>query len=380
MNLHHLVRRFEYKELFLIGFYLSFISITAIAMAADAFFGHYFDMAVEGVFVTLSFAGFVYFVKTQNHIVAARIIIWIGSVLAFILVYHSDYNITIIFTLLLPIGAFVLMTPKEALINMPLYYLALAALLGYGYLQREAHPFLHNPETMTPYIIAMLFTVAFGLFYNFAIEESHRRLKRANAEKEILLQEIHHRVKNNLNVIASIIDLQARSNDEVLAQQLSLTRGRIESIAIVHEMLYKKQEDFARIDFETYTLKLADTVVQLHGLREVTYVIEGQGILIPVNVMVDLGMIINELLTNTHKHAFAHVAEPRVRISLTALESGRYRFTYRDNGPGIAAIDDVMESNSLGLRLIRLSVRKMDGSLQIRNDGGFVAEIEFPLA
>lgn len=373
------IKQFHYKELFLVGFYMSFIVITSIAVVVDLGLENYLDVVIELIFITLCSLFFIYFLHSRDQKVAARAIIWTGAAVTFVFCYINNYDITMVFTLLLPIAAFILIQSRELVINMTLYYLLLLLLLVYGYHSNENHPLLHDATALSTFIIAQLFTIAFGLFYTFAIEDSHRKLEKANDEKEILLKEIHHRVKNNLNVIASIVDLQSQNTDSNITNQLLLTQGRIESIAIVHEMLYSKQDNFAKINFEEYINRLCHMVERLHVKQDVEYKINGYHIVLPINVMLDLGLITNELLTNAHKHAFHHTLKPKIQISLSKDEEGIFQYYYKDNGCGIEKIEELKHTDSLGIRLIILSAEKMDAALSFENANGFKTTMIFSL-
>lgn len=368
----------EYKHILVSGFLLSYIGVALLLVIANSLNGRYDRAVAELVFITIMTGGYFYYRKTGDTLIGAHFSFWPPAALIFVQLYNSHfYDFTVIYAIVLPLASFFLYELRRAIVYTTVIYSLLALTIIYARTQFVDHPYLHSSISLVNTVFGSVFVIAFGLFYQLSFYRAFRHMQDANAEKEILLKEIHHRVKNNLNVIASIVDLQARGNDRHSAAQLHLTQGRIESIAIVHEMLYQKQNDFAQIDFQDYIAKLTQMVERLHVMDDVTYHIEGHGITLPVNVMLDLGLITNELLTNTHKHAFSGTLDPEVTITLERMPSSLYRYVYRDNGSGIGDIDEALKGKSLGLRLVRLSAQKMDATLEFDNTDGFAIRLEF---
>jgi two-component sensor histidine kinase len=190
-----------------------------------------------------------------------------------------------------------------------------------------------------------------------------------------LLKEVYHRVKNNLNVIASMIGLQARilKNDE--REHLLKSKHRIESIAMVHEMLYRSN-DLEHVDFQAYMQKLASLLLRMYGAEKIDVRIEGEHAGLELDTMVQLGIIVNELLTNSVKYAFEKTQTPEVYISLIKDEKG-YVFIYKDNGKGVDDIETLTQGHSLGLKLVQLSVRQLNGDMHISDKNGLQYEIRF---
>ncbi len=374
MNLY--LRRFHYKELFLVGFYVSFIGITALAGVIDYAVGKRFDAVTDLLFVVVG-AGFFYaFLKTRNLRVASSAMLWIASTIVFIFMVSNDFDMSIIFSLMLPMVAFVLMPPREIVINMGLYYLILAGLFVYGYVHFEHHPLLHDVSMMSVYFIALLFVIAFGIVYHYAIEQSYHELQKANRQKEILLKEIHHRIKNNLNIISSILGLQKLDTDDSKVHRIiDQNRLRIESMSLAHEVLYST-EDLSHIGFEDYTRRLLEHILAMSDLKaDAEISLQAVSAAFSLERMVQLGIILNELVTNSVKYAFAQ-GKGRIRITLAKKEEA-YSLVYADNGPGVLEPDRLMKSDTLGMNLVRLTVEQMDGTVDIGNDGGLRYEIRF---
>jgi two-component sensor histidine kinase len=358
--MHQWLKQFHYKELFLVGFYLSFIVITLVASVIDFAIANVFDGVLDLLFVGISLLFFISFLKTRNSKIAARAILWIASTIVFIFVYHSAFDMSIMFTLLLPIVAFILMPPREIFLNMSLYYAILITLFFHGYLTYEHHHILHNAKTISSYLIASLFVIAFGLFYNYAIEESHRALEKANTQKEILLKEIHHRIKNNLNIISSILGLQKlESNHPEIDRIVEQNRLRIESISLAHETLYRS-DDLEKIDFAAYVSKLAEQILFSAAKEDqICLHVNAKSLTFPLEIMVKLGIILNELITNSLKYAFDN-QQGAITISLER-ELAHYILKYHDSGTSHTNAEN---QDSLGLNLVSMTIDQMEGEMQ----------------
>jgi two-component sensor histidine kinase len=371
-NMNSWLKQFHYKELFLVGFYLSFIIITTIAAIVDYLVENPLHAKLDLLFVSFSIFFFLYFLKSKNHKIAARGILWIATTLVFIFVVNSQFDMSIIFTLLLPIVAFILMPPREIIFNMTLYYLILFALLIFGYLHYEHNQILHNVKTMSAYFIASLFVIAFGLFYNYAIEESHRQLEKANRQKEILLKEIHHRIKNNLNIISSILGLQKlESNHPDIDRIIEQNRSRIESISMAHETLYRS-DDLEHIDFATYIKNLATQLFITSDKKDtIALHVKANAIIFPLDHMVKLGIILNEFLTNSIKYACSDA----ITIHLSQ-DSEHYVLEYFDNEHPHHDLA-LPETETLGLSLVKMTVEQMNGTLSTHANNPFRYSIRF---
>ncbi|MBN1533465.1 MAG: PAS domain S-box protein [Spirochaetes bacterium] len=199
-------------------------------------------------------------------------------------------------------------------------------------------------------------------------------------EKDILLKEIHHRVKNNLNVIVSLLGLQMnREKSEEVRYSLNITRSRIYAIALIHELLYQ-MDNLSRIDFRKYILKL---VSQLHGVlteetRNIKETISIQSISLDIEKAVPCGILVSEILTNAYKHAFSGRDSGTIVIEMSCIEGG-YRLNIGDDGIGLPEGIKLREGSSLGLELIRVLVEnQLRGRLRYWNDNGLKYSILLP--
>ena len=185
------------------------------------------------------------------------------------------------------------------------------------------------------------------------------------AEKNVLIKEIHHRVKNNFQVISSLLSLQAlKQEDEAVVSILEESRNRIQSMALIHEQLYQT-EVFSRIDFGEYCRSLADQVEVAYrdaapGVR--TRVVAGEAPL-TLDAAVPLGLALNELLSNSFKHAFPHDCPGEISVRLGVADGNRALLTVEDDGVGLPADPALRREGSLGLELVSTLALQLRGSL-----------------
>jgi len=207
---------------------------------------------------------------------------------------------------------------------------------------------------------------------NMIIEKQRADLERSLSEKDILLKEIHHRVKNNLSVISSLLELQSNGlTDQKAKAAIAEGQNRVQSIALIHQRLYQ-HENLAAIELSGF---VNDMISQVSGIfkipgQKINTVIQVPETLLDIDTAVPLGLILNELLTNSFKYAFTSQQEGTIRIGLSSPEPGNYLLTYSDNGPGMPDGFDLKKSQSLGLRLIyRLSNQVGGSATYLPNEG-----------
>ena len=209
--------------------------------------------------------------------------------------------------------------------------------------------------------------------------EAERALRASLEEKEILLKEIHHRVKNNLQIISGLLYLQEESvQDPVALESFRESRSRIASMALVHEEIYRSA-DLSRIRLDTY---VQDLVPKLFGpmgrgpsLR-LELELELAPIAVPIEQAVPAGLVVNELLTNAHKHAFAGRDSGRLRILLRE-QDGLVSILIGDDGPGLPEGFDPDRTGTLGMQLVANLARQLGGSVETGNDAGAVFILRF---
>ena len=207
-------------------------------------------------------------------------------------------------------------------------------------------------------------------------------LKKLLQEKDILLAEVHHRVKNNMQVIISLLGLQANEiGDEQLKTVYEESRNRIKSMSLVHEQLYRSNE-FARIEFVPYIDQLATSLFNTYQIDpgRIKLSITANDVYIDLERAIPCGLLINELLTNSLKYAFPNGGKGQIWIELEP-DNDHMALTYRDNGIGLSKDFGFEDTQSLGLQLVRmLAVHDLRGSIELGNGhkNGMQCLIKFP--
>lgn len=211
-------------------------------------------------------------------------------------------------------------------------------------------------------------------------KETSTILEKQDAEKALLLKEIHHRVKNNLQIIASILNLQLRSiSDPVAISAVKQGQNRVRSISIIHQNLYQTEE-FSAIVFADYFDQLSGSLLHMfgNGKVKVNTKLSPEDLSLDIDSAVPLGLILNELLTNTLKYAYDADESGTIRIELEELSSKQQlRLLYTDGGKGIPEDYDPAKSKSLGLLLIRELSRQLNGKITWSKTNGMTFEMLF---
>ncbi len=214
---------------------------------------------------------------------------------------------------------------------------------------------------------------------NRTLRESEERIKASLGEKEVLLKEIHHRVKNNMQVISSLMALQANElQDASMREVLQDVTHRVRSMAMVHEKLYQSA-DLARVEFADYAQTLLNYLWRAQGAASlgVRLTTDLAPVSLPVNAAVPCGLILNELVGNALKHAFSGPNGGRVTVSLCNDATGRVRLGVRDNGTGLPPELDWRQAKSLGLRLVQMLAGQLHATVETKSDKGTEFMITF---
>ncbi len=206
------------------------------------------------------------------------------------------------------------------------------------------------------------------------------QIKASLSEKETLLKEIHHRVKNNMQVIISLLKIQSRNiKDEKYLNILRESQDRIRTMAIVHEKLYKN-ENLAAIRFKEYVESLVSDLFRTYGRlsRRVVKRVEVEDISLGIECATPCGLIINELVTNSLKYAFPNEREGKILVALEKNNEDEILLTVSDNGVGIPEELDVRNTESMGLHLVKiLSEDQLEGKMEIERHAGTSFHISF---
>ncbi len=210
-------------------------------------------------------------------------------------------------------------------------------------------------------------------------KEYEQQLENSLEEKNILLSEVHHRVKNNLAIIVGLIELQ---NSEVVSEETKLnlyeTKNRIYSISAVHELLYQT-DNFSEISFVEYINELVSRLKRTYddGKNPVTIKMNITGLSVNINQAIPLGLLLNELITNSYKHAFSGVSNPEISLDLKEQE-GFIEIQYVDNGKGFK-VDFFEKASSLGVTIVKTSLGQLGAEYEIFSNPGFGIRFRFPV-
>jgi two-component sensor histidine kinase len=198
-------------------------------------------------------------------------------------------------------------------------------------------------------------------------------------EKEYLLKEIHHRVKNNLQVISSLLSMQAdKATDRNVIDSLTDSQNRVKSIALVHEKLYQSKS-LDQIEYGDYLNKFAMHLFDTYSVNpsQISCTIHAGDIFVDINQAVPCSLIINELLTNSLKYAFPNGRKGAILIDFV-MDAKNYMLTYHDTGIGIPDSVTFERSESLGMKLIYGLTQQLNGSVTLQRDAGTTFIVTFP--
>ena len=212
------------------------------------------------------------------------------------------------------------------------------------------------------------------------IKTAEERSKKALEENELLMKEIHHRVKNNLTVISSLLSMQSRYvKDKDDLEMFIESQNRAKSMAMIHEMLYNSMGEFKRINFGLYIEKLSRIIFNAYTMDPSRIKLETdlENIQLDVDTAVPLGLILNELISNALKYAFPEGRKGTLRVTFKKEEDTNLLLRVEDDGVGVPEKNGV-NGNSLGLILIKSLVEQINGNITVDNKNGLKINIRFP--
>ncbi len=209
-------------------------------------------------------------------------------------------------------------------------------------------------------------------------KKAEEEIERSLREKELLLKEIHHRVKNNLQIISSLLNLQSEairdSEDRSLFRD---SQDRIRSMALIHEKLYQT-DDFSHVDFQQYLKSLLSSLFRSYRLPMVRCVEQIEDIRLNIDAAIPCGLIVNELVTNALKHAFPDGQKGEVRVSFFRSGEGQLVLEVSDDGVGMASSTQKEKKDQLGLELVSILTNQIGGKLSVQHGQGTTFQITFP--
>jgi len=210
-------------------------------------------------------------------------------------------------------------------------------------------------------------------------KQAEKQIEASLREKEVLLREIHHRVKNNMQIISSLIRLQSRSiKDENLSDIFNKSQSRIRSMALIHESLYRSK-DLARIDFSDYVERLTTHLFSMYRIKAgaIKFNMEIKDIYLDINRAIPCGLIINELVSNCLKHAFPDGRKGEIRVKMYEDRRNKHTLIVKDNGIGFPEKLDFRNVETLGMQLVGDLVKQLKGKIELKREEGTEFEIVF---
>ena len=211
-------------------------------------------------------------------------------------------------------------------------------------------------------------------------KQKEDRVRTALHEKEILLREIHHRVKNNLQIVHSLLDLQSgRISDKAARDMLRVSQSRIRSMALIHQTLYASN-DFAKVDFGRFLDSLVPGLIASYGVdsSRISVHVDVDPVRLPIDSAVPCGLVVNELITNALKHAFGGRDHGEIRVALTCLANNETELSVSDDGIGIPDGIDISMTDTLGLQLVGLLADQLGGTITIHRSNPTRFVVKFP--
>ena len=373
-HISHLFTSLDRHDRFMYGITLTIIINIALGSALDMHTGRTSQGIVQGLLVGIAIGLLFHYHHYRDRTFFAIAGIIAASIGYDLLLYFDRFELySYLIPLIMPLVFFFLVSLKEALVVSVIHYIGLIALSGYAYYFLHLSSAMFDPHTIQAYMFSAIFVVAIGVFYQLGVEKTYRELIKTNAQKDLLLKEIHHRIKNNLNKMASALGLQIlrlhqgyREEPEAI---LSKNKLRIETMALVHEALYRS-DDLTNVGAEKYIRELIDLIGQTYDYHQ-PVTVKAKGISLPIEKILRLGTILNELYTNTVKHAPGQKVI-QVTISINKDKS-RHVLAYTQVGDFDAVSTEAIEkTHGLGMMLVKLSIQEMDGTLVTISNPGYL--------
>lgn len=387
-----------------------FCKLIALSGLMSVFFYLYlkiYELAAATGFIALLFLFFVY-LNHKRDFNGSRIAIVVTTNLG--IIFFSSYlgyeSGIYLYLFVAPLLVYLLFdfNEKKQIISLLLMYL-----LTFLFIYFNKQSFFAESNKLSPEAIKLIysfnfcsaFILCFGLVVYFANNndkyilnltqhkqmlmqevtlrtESEELVRKSLKEREILLSEIHHRVKNNLAIISALINMQIENLKEDSSKQIfEETKNRIYAMALIHNLLYQNNS-FVKIDFVQYIDKFCSNIIKSYQNKSFIK-IEQQidDVEIDLKMAIPLALIMNELVTNAYKHAFNNSDSGKIIVGIKKLDDKHLKFWVIDNGVGMK--EEAISSSSMGMNIVNSLVDQIDGKLTYQNKGGCQFEILLPI-
>jgi two-component sensor histidine kinase len=360
-------------------------------------FGEYFSFFLLETLTLVMLLGFVFNLKKQHETATHFVLILSNLTITFFNFYNSFTSSTFIyfFPLILAVSFLIDFKNKKAMLFhflMPMTFITLVMMVDHSFLENKNFTNEQNRQLFFFNLLAGALTIGFFIYViNKGNEEqqemlvqqleakkqSEIKIAQALKEKEILLAEIHHRVKNNLAIITSLLNLQSEKiTDQTAKSLITESRNRVLSMALIHDKLYKS-EVLSNINFGFYINELVHEIHHSYISmlkKDIKIELNLSTVFLNVNYAIPCGLIINEVLTNCYKHAFTETEEGCITITLKK-QKDLVSITIADNGNGM--IDERIKPESLGMEVIKSLVKQIDATSKFTRQNGTIFELTF---
>ena len=370
----------DHKKIMLGGLYFSSVIMLISLSLLALYMGHrsvFYAKFALAIVLSVLLVAFLISKKTSLYALLFLLVIEIESSTAMLSKHFYDFVTVYPF---FPIfGFFFFFRLTTAIWMTVIHFIFWVGVSIYGYGAFSSHPLFHMVPLINM-IASTIVVILVALFYHISTELTYKKLEHANRQKEILIKEIHHRIKNNLNKISSLLGLQImkmkEGGGESPEEILEKNRLRIEMMAMVHDALYRT-DDLENVNAEAYIKNLVELISSAYG-RQIEVEVDANSFALPLEKMLKLGIVLNELFTNTIKHAEAAENE-RLSVKISLLgDEGEATLLYMQRGHVPVDTEVFEKSDGLGMMLVRLTVEEMDGTVNIEQNGSLKFKITFP--
>ena len=222
--------------------------------------------------------------------------------------------------------------------------------------------------------IGLFFIIVVLVYYNL------RTVRKNKIHIELLLKELHHRVKNNLQILSSLLSLQSQQlTDDNAIKAVKSSESRINAMALIHRKLYTVDQN-RTVDIKEYITELIQYLVYSYGYHEKNFKLdlEIKEINIDVDKAIPLGLILNELISNAFKHAYQNQPNPRLTVNLAYPDPHELNICIQDNGAGMPAVDE-KQRKTFGMKIVTTLIKELKGSLNVRSENGTTYDLHIPI-
>jgi two-component sensor histidine kinase len=391
--------RFEHRVFNLTSFVITLFCLQGTLI--NYFLGLHWATVWLAIIGTIISAALFYVSRVRKWFTPATIFIYITGtilVLGSMHFYNGASYGTIIYLIIMLLNIFLLIAQRrhQLLIYCLLAGTAILLIVVEYFFPQIVVPYSSIDQRMTDHLTVLIYSLFFTMLIivlfrrsydreqkmvldqKRELEETYRLTTEKNEYIESLVRELHHRVKNNLQIVSSLLSLQSnRLEDDKARMALEEGRTRVDAMAMIHQQLYM-ENDLAAVNIEDYlgtlTLSLAGSFGYNAGHLHTAVQLKNQSI--DIDMAIPIGLIVNELVTNSFKHAFHGVADPRIIVSLQQQSNDCLILTIADNGNGLKSAEALNKATSFGMKLVNTLVDQLNGVMTIHQNPGITFTIE----